>query len=158
MTESLLDYDTWAYNRVKDHAIQLNEEQFNRDLGDGIGSIKEKLKHLNWAEEIWARRIQGEDPGSDVPVADSSEPGSFFEFWDSSRSKNFARLRSELQAEPGRIVRYQNTRGDRFEQPLWQIALHVVNHGTFHRGQLSSMHRRLTGNPMPLDMILYHRS
>ncbi|MEQ8352178.1 MAG: DinB family protein [Leptospiraceae bacterium] len=157
MTESLLDYDTWAHGRLKEHAVRLDDEQFNRDLGDGVGSIKEKLKHLHWAEEIWIRRIQGENPGADVPLADHSSPIPFFESWDSNRDKNLARLRSEVQGNPGRIVEYRNTKGQSFQQPIWQIALHLVNHGTHHRGQVSSMMRRLTGAPVPLDMILFHR-
>ncbi|MCB1137452.1 MAG: DinB family protein [Leptospiraceae bacterium] len=158
MTESLLDYDTWAYSQVKDHAIQLNDEQFNRDLGDGIGSVKGKLQHLLWAEEMWARRIQGENPAADLGLPDLQSAGSFYEDWDHRRASHFARMRSELQGNPGKSVSYQNTRGESYEQPIWQIVLHVVNHGTFHRGQISSMHRRLTGNPIPLDMILFHRN
>ena len=158
MTETLLNYDAWAHEQVKGHALNLNEEQFHRDLGDGVGNLVGKLKHLLWAEEVWMRRVKGESPDSSLSVPDFGSPTALYEHWDAARNGHFSRLRSEIQANPGKIISYQTTRGESHEQPLWQIAMHVVNHGTFHRGQVSSMMRRLTGNPVPLDMILFHRS
>ena len=41
--------------------------------------------------------------------------------------------------------------------PLWQMVLHIVNHGTHHRGQITHMLRQLGQKPVNLDLIGYYR-
>jgi uncharacterized damage-inducible protein DinB len=42
--------------------------------------------------------------------------------------------------------------------PLWQMVQHVVNHGSYHRGQVTTMLRQLGSKPpKSLDMIAYYR-
>jgi uncharacterized damage-inducible protein DinB len=41
---------------------------------------------------------------------------------------------------------------------LWKIVLHVVNHGTHHRGQASGFLRAMGHVPPPLDLIAYYRT
>ena len=40
-------------------------------------------------------------------------------------------------------IRYTNTRGEAFALPLWQPVLQLVNHSTYHRGQLVTMLRQM---------------
>ena len=56
-----------------------------------------------------------------------------------------------------REVHYTSLAGLSFQTPLWQIVLHVVNHGTHHRGQVSGFLRRMGVVPPPLDLIAYYR-
>jgi uncharacterized damage-inducible protein DinB len=39
--------------------------------------------------------------------------------------------------------------------PLWAVLRHVVNHQTYHRGQISSMLRRLGAKPVSTDMVVW---
>jgi uncharacterized damage-inducible protein DinB len=48
-------------------------------------------------------------------------------------------------------------RGNPWTQPLWEIVLHVVNHGTHHRGQAAGFLRSLGHTPPKLDLIFYYR-
>jgi uncharacterized damage-inducible protein DinB len=52
---------------------------------------------------------------------------------------------------------YQDLQGRTHATPLWQIVLHVVNHGTHHRGQVAAMMRAMGHVPPPLDLIRYYR-
>ena len=52
---------------------------------------------------------------------------------------------------------YRDLKGRAYEQPLWQLILHVVNHGTHHRGQVSGFLRSLGHVPPPLDLVAYYR-
>ena len=47
--------------------------------------------------------------------------------------------------------------GNRFNQPVWQLVLHVVNHGTHHRGQVSGFLRAMGHKPPKLDLVSYYR-
>jgi len=52
---------------------------------------------------------------------------------------------------------YKDMKGNPWSQPLWQLVLHVVNHGTHHRGQVSGFLRALGHTPPPLDLVVYYR-
>jgi len=48
--------------------------------------------------------------------------------------------------------------GKAWIHPLWQIVLHVVNHGTHHRGAVSGFLRAMGHKPPSLDLIAYYRA
>jgi uncharacterized damage-inducible protein DinB len=54
-------------------------------------------------------------------------------------------------------VRYRTTEGDTYEAPLWQLMRHVVNHSTYHRGQVATMLRQLGATAPATDLVVFHR-
>jgi uncharacterized damage-inducible protein DinB len=56
------------------------------------------------------------------------------------------------------MVDYKDSKGNPYRQPLWQLILHVVNHGTHHRGQASGFLRALGHTPPVLDLVAYYRT
>jgi len=54
-------------------------------------------------------------------------------------------------------VSYRDMRGNPWRQPLGQLVLHAVNHGTHHRGQVSGFLRAMGHTPPKLDLVLYYR-
>jgi uncharacterized damage-inducible protein DinB len=42
-------------------------------------------------------------------------------------------------------------------QPLWHMLQHLANHGTYHRGQVTTMLRQLGAKPQATDLILFYR-
>jgi uncharacterized damage-inducible protein DinB len=48
-------------------------------------------------------------------------------------------------------------KGTPWKQPLWKLVLHVVNHGTHHRSQVSGFLRTLGHAPPPLDLVYFYR-
>ncbi len=56
------------------------------------------------------------------------------------------------------MIEYKDLKGNPYQSPLWQIVLHLVNHGSHHRGQVSGMLRALGKTPPPLDLIAYYRT
>lgn len=55
-------------------------------------------------------------------------------------------------------ISYKDTESNPHGEPLWQILLHVVNHATHHRGQVSGFLRAMGHTPPPLDMTDFYRS
>ena len=56
------------------------------------------------------------------------------------------------------VFQYQNTKREQFKQPIYQMLVHVFNHGTYHRGQLINMLRQLGVEKIPrTDFIDWSR-
>jgi uncharacterized damage-inducible protein DinB len=56
-----------------------------------------------------------------------------------------------------RVIKYRNTEGVAFEGPLWPMLQHVVNHGSYHRGQIATLLRQLGSKAISTDLIAFHR-
>jgi uncharacterized damage-inducible protein DinB len=57
-----------------------------------------------------------------------------------------------------RPIEYRGWDGRQQAQPFWQMLQHLVNHGSYHRGQVTTMMRQL-GVPPPraMDLIAFYR-
>jgi uncharacterized damage-inducible protein DinB len=56
-----------------------------------------------------------------------------------------------------RQMSYKTLSGMPMVTPLWEMVLHVVNHGSYHRGQVTTMIRQLGSKPINLDLIGFYR-
>ena len=56
-----------------------------------------------------------------------------------------------------RVLKYKNYVGDYFENNVQQIMIHLVNHGTYHRGQVAMLLRQKGYEPINTDFITYDR-
>lgn len=51
-------------------------------------------------------------------------------------------------------ITYVNVRGETWTYPLWQTLFHVVNHQTYHRGQVTTILRQLDLSAVPIDYLV----
>jgi uncharacterized damage-inducible protein DinB len=57
-----------------------------------------------------------------------------------------------------RTIEYKDMRGGPRSDVFWQMVLHVVNHGSYHRGQVTTMLRQLgVAAPRYMDLIVFYR-
>lgn len=153
-----LRYHAWATAQVLDAVKTLSQEEYKRDRGTSHGGIETTLQHIFKADNVWFSRIAGEPFGhiNDVPV-----PPNLTEL-----EKEWLQLLERFQnwyrqLEPsqfGIAIRYSNSQGIPYSTPLWQVLLHLVNHGTMHRGQVVAMMRQAGAKPPATDLILFYRS
>jgi uncharacterized damage-inducible protein DinB len=62
-----------------------------------------------------------------------------------------------LEADAQRPVNFITAKGLNVTQPFWQTLYQVVNHGTYHRGQVTNMVRILGRQPVTTDIFLFFR-
>jgi uncharacterized damage-inducible protein DinB len=151
-----IDYTCWASLRLLNAAAQLTPEELTRDFGTADGSVLGTLAHLFGADRVWLARLSGGPPASFVTDADR-DLAAIQTGWPAvlERWKTWAADLTDEQALAP--LAYHDLKGRPWQQPLWQLVLHVVNHGTHHRGQVSGFLRSLGHAPPPVDLIYYYR-
>jgi uncharacterized damage-inducible protein DinB len=61
------------------------------------------------------------------------------------------------QEDLNRVMEYKTLKFGVYRNPLCQSMQHVVNHGTYHRGQVTTLLRQLGAQPILTDLMHYYR-
>jgi uncharacterized damage-inducible protein DinB len=156
---TLLDYHYWARDRVLDAAADLSSDQFLRDLRSSFRSIRDTLVHLVASETNWCLRWRGQAPTTMLPPENFPDVAAIRGEW--RRLESEVRRYVEEQGERGldRVYRFVTLSGQPTESTLWQMVQHMANHGSYHRGQITTMLRQLGAQPpKSLDMIAFYQT
>ncbi|HTP43592.1 MAG TPA: DinB family protein [Candidatus Limnocylindrales bacterium] len=152
----LYEYNSWANRRTLDACSTLTPEQFTRDLGSSFPSIRDTLAHVCEVEWLWLERWLGRSgslrPGSDFPTFDSLRRR-----WQEVESSLVGYVSALKPEDIQRVVEHKTTQGVPQAAPLWQMMQHLVNHGTYHRGQIAAMLRQLGSKATSTDLIFFYR-
>lgn len=151
-------YSAWATRRVLESVRSLNAEELHRDLGSSYGGIYGTLAHIFQGDSIWFDRLDGVSTSSLAAYAPDADFAAFSRRWLGVLDRWVSWAETLDIAGWDRIVPYRNTQGETDSQPAWRIALHVVNHASYHRGQITTMLRQLGREPIGTDLMAYYRS
>jgi len=149
---TLFDYNAWANGRVLGAAGPLTAEQFLRDLGNSFPSVRDTLAHILGAEWIWLRRWQEESPSKGLPAGDFPTVASLRDRFSAIERDHRAFLDALSEERLTRPFTYRDLAGNQHALPLVHSLQHLVNHGTYHRGQVTTMLRQLGATPVSTDM------
>jgi uncharacterized damage-inducible protein DinB len=155
--QTLVEYHVWARGRMLNALESLTSEQFNRDLGNSFKSIRDTVSHLYFADWVWLKRWLGDSP-TVRPVIDFPDIATARRMWAEHDSTLQAFVDGLEEDDVDRVFQYQMFNGPPASSPFWQMLQHVVNHGSYHRGQVTTMLRQIgAAPPKSVDMIAYYR-
>jgi uncharacterized damage-inducible protein DinB len=152
----LYDYDAWANRRVLEAVSRLSPEQLTREMGGSFPGVLATLAHVLGAEWLWLARWRGTSPTAlpaDGVVGDLAALEARWMEVERDLAGFLAGLRED---DLDRVVAYHTLKGDPFEAPLHQMLRHVVNHSTYHRGQVVHMLRQLGAEGVSTDLIRFY--
>ena len=157
--QTLVDYHYWARDRMLPVVEALSEEQLRRPLGNSFSSVFDTVVHLFGADWIWRSRWEGVSPMA-LPSADSYDSlDKVCAAWEDEERRIRAIVNALGPEGIARPIEYTGWDGRRQAQPFWQMLQHLVNHGSYHRGQVTTKLRQLGAGPAKsLDMIAFYRS
>lgn len=154
-SRSLLGYTVWANRSQLAALTQIAPEDLVRDTGASFGSLLWTMGHLVGMERTWLARFLGNplDPAPgpetypDLPAlwAAFDEHAAELEFYIASLTED------QLDLE----VSWTSRAGEGRQQKLWQTLVHMVNHSTYHRGQVVTLLRQLGYQPPASDLTAY---
>jgi len=156
---SFASYNYWANQELTKTWLSLSAEQQEAEVKSSFSSLKATVIHMWDAESIWWQRMKLQEnimvPSLTFhPTTQEGVNGLLLQSKDWS---DWVVQASAPQLE--HVFSYQNTKKELFKQPIWQMLLHLFNHGTYHRGQLVTILRQLGQEKLPqTDFIYYTRS
>jgi uncharacterized damage-inducible protein DinB len=172
---TLCAYNRWANRRMFSALEKLSDEQFTATMQSSFPSIRDSVLHILAAEWLWLKRWKGSSPRA--TVADTSNAfamGSalsnggvavdklatlsglrgFADSIEQERQEFLAALDDNaLQAR----LRYTDMGGKDFSMPLHYLLQHLVNHGTYHRGQVTTLLRQAGAETVAFDLLFFIR-
>jgi uncharacterized damage-inducible protein DinB len=154
---TLYDYNAWANRRALEGASALTQEQFLQPMGSSFGSVRNTLAHICGAEWIWLERFQGRSPASLPDVKECQDAESLRTKWAEQEARLLTFVGKLTQEDLNRVMEYKTLRFGVYKNPLWQSMQHVVNHGTYHRGQVTTLLRQHGATPILTDLMHYYR-
>lgn len=160
MKELLLSYaqfNLWANQRVCDFLVQIEEEKLNREIVSSFTSLRKTIFHVYGAQALWLKRLGGESP-SVFPSYESKSGSETLELLIETSQQIIAYVESLSEGQLMEMLDYKNVAGESFTSCIRDIIQHVVNHGTFHRGQIITMLRQVGYTKLfPTDYIAFCR-
>ena len=154
----LVDYHYWARDRLLDAVTPLTPEQYSRDLASSFRSVRDTLVHIYSAEWAWYQRWQGKPAAAMLAAEAFPDVDTLRKAWAEHEGRIRAFVNGVDDAGMTRVYEYKLMSGAAGSSPFWQMAQHVVNHATYHRGQVTTMLRQLGAAPAKsMDMIAYYR-
>ena len=151
-----LAYSAWASRHLVQAASELTEAELVRDFQTSDRSVLGTLVHTFAADRVWLARLRqsprlqySSETDYKLSVLQNDWP-ELYRQWDEL-------LAGWYDDAVCADLTYQDMRGRTWIQPIWQLVLHVVNHGTHHRGQVSGFLRTVGRVPPALDLVAYYR-
>lgn len=156
--QTLVAYHVWARGRMLDGVEPLAPEQFTRDLGNSFKSIQDTITHLYFADWAWLKRWQGDSPTGPSPIQPIQDVAAARRTWEEHDIKLRAFVDDAGEDGVDRVFEYRMLNGSSGSSPFWQMLQHLVNHGSYHRGQVTTMLRQMgVAPPKSMDMIAFYR-
>jgi len=151
---SLYAYNRWADRHVLSACRKLTAEQYVAEPVPGWSSVRSTLVHIAVVTEGWIRGLTGETVGyppaeAEFPTVDDAER---------LLDRAYQHLDGLLpMLTPERLATPMTLRGAGRSAvlPPWAVLRHVVNHATYHRGQIASKLKRFGIEQPATDFIFW---
>lgn len=154
----LFEFNYWARDRQLQACGELTSEQLLRPMGNSFSSVRDTLAHLLMVEWVWLERWRGRSPGRTEAESFRAEKFPTLESirgpWGPIEKGVRDFLRTCPEEKLSQSLCYTNLKGEVWTYALWRVLFHVVNHQTYHRGQITTLLRQLGAVPVQTDYLV----
>jgi uncharacterized damage-inducible protein DinB len=153
--KQLVAFNQWANQSFFDALNHLPAEQYGRDMRSSHGGIRGTLAHLIGAEKGWLSRWR-QRPGTAADLRQFTSLTELRTYWESVCAE-MARLLDSLDDQRLQGTLTTQSMSGLVTVTYWQMIQHVVDHSSYHRGQIVTMLRQLGVTPPSAGMMRFHR-
>ena len=154
---TLFKYNAWANARIWNATAQLTAKQFLAPASFSHGGLRGTLVHTLFAEWIWRRRWEGLSPSEWLRPEDFVTFEALQSRWQIEEKALMDFVETVSDEALNDSMQYRRTEGEPRENMLWHLMVHLVNHGTQHRGEAAAMLTEFGHSPGDIDFIVFLR-
>ncbi len=156
---TLLDYHYWARDIILDAVTELPRDKFLQPVESSFKSVRDTVAHVYAADFVWFQRWIGRAPAGLIAYDQFPDATSIRTAWRDLETEVRQFVTNLGEDGVNTMFDYTLLSGAPDTAPFWQMLVHVVNHGSYHRGQLTTLLRQLGAPPpKPTDMIAFFRT
>jgi len=153
---SLVLYNQWTSDRVLRRLHRLTRDQLRGAAPLSRGSILGTLVHVVDTQRYWRTvRVEGRVPLKELSPDDFPDVRSRRAYRKAEDQRLIRFMRSTPESGFARRVRYSWPRARPRSNLLWQIIVHIVNHGTHHRSEVGRAMAAMNASPGGIDFIKF---
>ncbi len=159
-TVKLFDYHKWANSRIFNHLKELPDEVYNTEIKSVFSSISEVIVHIYQVDAMWLSVMSGNSFEKTMEVIKQikeKSSGQNMEGMESLYKDVIQNYESFFEGvkDLDKVIQIEHPRYGKLETPVSDLVRHVVNHGTYHRGNITAMLRQQGHAGVPTDYIYY---
>jgi uncharacterized damage-inducible protein DinB len=151
---SLFAFNRWANAKMLDACRKLSAEQYTAEPMPGWSSVRSTVHHIAIVTEGWLRGLAA-DPDESVPTEEDLSTVEDAERLLQRAYRRFDELLPTLTPERLATSVTYRRRGRIAVLPPWALLRHIVNHTTYHRGQVASKLKRFGIQQPETDFVYW---
>ncbi|ALC81248.1 MULTISPECIES: DinB family protein [Bacillus] len=160
LSVQLYEYNVWANNQIFNRLKELPQDVYRQEVQSVFSSLSNVLTHVYLSDLGWIEVFSGESMNHALELAEqrkeqteAKEIGEmevmFSELAD--RYKSFLNQTKNIN----KPLVIEHPSGDLMKTSVSDLVPHVVNHGTYHRGNITAMLRQMGYTSVATDYGLY---
>ena len=139
--QELGDFNLWANGIVCNWLEQINVAQWTMEITSSFNSIQETVLHIISAENAWLQRFKKE-PFEWLQSTYKGTKEEHIKLWLQTSTDLKIFIDGFNENDLSTMLDFKRLNGEAYSMPYYQLFAHVVNHATYHRGQLVTMLRQ----------------
>ncbi len=156
----LYRYHVWGNDKVLRHLGELPEDILHRELQSVFPSVGETLSHVYVVDNLWLSAMAGdslEAIRASLPSLQDEVKGASLDTFQARFSEVVDRFHVFFERQPDLEAwsEYPHPRFGPLRARYSDIVQHIVNHGTYHRGNITAMLRQMGFAGVATDYVFY---
>ncbi|MBC6971354.1 damage-inducible protein DinB [Bacillus sp. Xin] len=156
----LYDYNVWANKQIFNRLNELPQNIYHKNIQSVFPSISNALAHIYLSDLGWLDVFSGKSMNHALRLAEQLK-----EQTEAKGIKEMEAMFAELaerykiflnkQENITKTLIIEHPSGDLMKTSVSELVPHVVNHGTYHRGNITAMLRQLGYSSVMTDYGFY---
>jgi uncharacterized damage-inducible protein DinB len=144
-------------NVLMTESAKVPSDAYYQERRISAGSLHKLLVHAMAAQIVWLARMESGGTANPKLLTHAEVPTreELFARWPEVHANLRAFMAKQTAESLATVLHFHNTKGDAFGVPVGQILMHVIDHGTYHRGQENTMLKMAGGVPQNPSFYLW---